>query len=76
MKVKAYDKALVHFERAEDHGMKCGNKANVTLLREAEQCIKIFLEKKENQANAPNESTEYQAGSDDDDHDDEDKIDQ
>lgn len=43
--------ALACFELAEESAIKCGNKGNVSLLREAQQCVKIWIEKRENKSN-------------------------
>jgi hypothetical protein len=72
VKLRAFDNALTFFEKAEEFSMKCGNKANVTLLREAEQCIKIWLEKKENQGTGNKRNSDDQenhTNSDDDEND-------
>jgi hypothetical protein len=56
---------LEHFEKAEDLSVKLNNKGNVQMLREACQCIKIYLEH-ETQGTLPKEN-EGSGGSDDED---------
>ncbi|OXA59227.1 tetratricopeptide repeat protein 25 [Folsomia candida] len=53
-KTRSFEKALDHFEKAEDYALKCGNKGNVTLLREGQQCIKVYLDKQNPDSAAPN----------------------
>lgn len=47
----ALENALAQFERAEENAIICGNKGNVSLLREAQQCLKVWIEKRENKGN-------------------------
>jgi len=51
------EKALQHFEQAEEFALRCGNKNNVNLLREAQQCLKTWMEKRE--ANADRSSSAF-----------------
>ena len=44
----ALEKAEKQFIEAEKLAMSAGNNANVSLLREAQQCLKVWQEKREN----------------------------
>ncbi|ODN01080.1 Tetratricopeptide repeat protein 25 [Orchesella cincta] len=63
IKTMNLEKALSHFEAAEENGLGCNNKANVTLLREAQQCLKVWIDKRETKTTDQRGSPEYQ-GSD------------
>lgn len=39
--------ALLHFEAGEDLATAAGNSVNNKLLREAQQCLKVWIEKRE-----------------------------
>lgn len=58
------DRALTSFEAAEENGLRCGNKGNVSLLREAQQCLKVWIEKRENKDNDQAGSVHGSQGSD------------
>lgn len=45
MKAKFFEGAEGHFQDAEELAIKCGNNGNVTLLREAQHCIEVYMDK-------------------------------
>jgi hypothetical protein len=53
IKNMALDQAESQFLAAEKHAMAAGNFANLTLLREAQQCLKVWQEKREAAEKAP-----------------------
>jgi len=68
VKLKQFEKAMLYFAKGEEYALKCGNKANVGLLREADQCIKIWLEKKDTfQPETPSKRNSDESDSDSDD---------
>jgi hypothetical protein len=59
---------MEHFEKAGNYAMKCGNKANVQLLHEAEQCLRAYLEKQvpdSAKKSDDNDSDEHEKSDDD-----------
>ncbi|OXA50583.1 Tetratricopeptide repeat protein 25 [Folsomia candida] len=65
VKSKTFDKANQHFEKAEEYALNCNNKANVGMLREAEQCIKIYMERADAGTTHSHEDDEKDASDDD-----------
>lgn len=64
VKTMNLDRALTCFEQAEENAVKCANKGNASLLREAQQCLKVWIEKRENKSTEQQGSPQDSQGSD------------
>jgi len=63
---KSFEKAIPHIEQAERYALFCNNKANISMLREALHCIKIYLEKQDAGVEPPPPESETGSGGSDD----------
>lgn len=63
VKVRAFDAAVPHFEQAEGYAIECNNKGILQMVREAQQCIKLYIDKEDAAPRVVEETDE-----EDDDH--------